>query len=555
MFRTVDGFVFCKNISRTTSLATGLTANENYTIGRWYLVGYHGPESGGDTVNADNDYNVVLPTQVDLAKNSDNRAGQYDYIDCLGNELQNDFSDLTTQSQLGSNVAVNGATANVDAAGMRIIAGVQDGVKLRYDIGQQAFYYRWIWHTTIPDDTVYAIGNKAFHSAPMRSFVLGNVEKIGNEAFVLFARTNGLVFYLPSNNAMMASNSFSYKRYGGSGSEIATRLFIYRNYNDYNKYYENAATYANSGLHAAVHTVAEGTGKYYSYLIDILPNVAEWNTAENKYQYTVVEEAKMQRLYTGNLAKFDSNLYNNAFKYVRKAYNEWEYEEQDFPSLTEQTGYAKTSWFTDTSFNNTYTETLMSVADAGSNVTSLRNAASKGVDVINLYAKKIVSVALENKTREYKDRSLQAHETEITGIPLAIQGDYTVEVTHYVDSNGIEKDYSSIGSLIQEAGIYTIQVQPNVKYGEWDAKDVPTMTVTVNKTEIDLGDSGIFRLGVTDGVTLNNLRPGKEVPGEQGTSLYKYKSSWYTDMQTDDTLGELIEQRDGLWNSFVRAEG
>ncbi|MDE7348805.1 MAG: leucine-rich repeat domain-containing protein, partial [Clostridia bacterium] len=182
MFRTVDGFVFCKNISRTTSLATGLTANENYTIGRWYLVGYHGPESGGDTVNADNDYNVVLPTQVDLAKNSDNRAGQYDYIDCLGNELQNDFSDLTTQSQLGSNVAVNGATANVDAAGMRIIAGVQDGVKLRYDIGQQAFFYRWIWHTTIPDDTVYAIGNKAFHSAPMRSFVLGNVEKIGNEA-------------------------------------------------------------------------------------------------------------------------------------------------------------------------------------------------------------------------------------------------------------------------------------------------------------------------------------------------------------------------------------
>lgn len=549
LVRTADGFVFCKNLLRTTLLASGLTSNESYTIGRWYMVGYHGAESGGDTVNASDNYNVVLPKQIDLAKNSDVRTGQFDYIDCSGNELQNDFSDLTTQSDLGSNVAVNGATANGDAAGTRIIAGVQDGIKLRYDIGRQAFYYRWVWHTTIPDDAVNTIGDRAFHNAPIWTFNLGDVAKVGSQGLAFLGRTTGLVFYLPSSNPMVAGNGFSY-----SLSNV-TRLFIYRNYADYDNYYVNTATYANSGLQKAAKDFSVGSGKYYSYLINISPNVAEWDTAENDYQYKAVEEAKMQRLYTGNLAKFDSDLYNNAFKYVRRDYDVWVYEEQDFPSLTEQTGYAKTSWFTDTSFNNTYTETLMSVADAGSNVTSLRNAASKGVDVINMYAKKIVSVTLENKTREYKDRSLQAHETEITGIPLEIQGDYTVEVTHYADSNGIEKDYSSIGSLIQEAGIYTIQVQPNVKYGEWDAKDVPTMTVTVNKTEIDLGDSGIFRLGVTDGVTLNNLRPGKEVPGEQGTSLYKYKSSWYTDMQTDDTLGELIEQRDGLWNSFVRAEG
>ncbi|MDE5655408.1 MAG: hypothetical protein K2I46_07405 [Clostridia bacterium] len=382
----------------------------------------------------------------------------------------------------------------------------------------------------------------------MWTFNLGNVEKIGSQGLAFLGRTTGLVFYLPSNNpAITSTGGFKYT------SEVPP-LFIYRNYNDYNKYYINNSN-ATIGLQKVVKDFSVSTGKYYSYLIDIVPNVAEWDTSANKYQYNAVEEAKMQRLYSGSLYNYNSNLYNNPFDYVRKSSDVWEHETQSFPSLTEHTGYSKTSWFTDTNFETKYTETLICTADTSSNIASLRNSASKGIDVINMYAKKIVSVTLENKIREYKDRSLQADETEITGIPLAIKNDYDVKVTRYVDSEGIEKSYSSIGSLIQEAGVYTIQIQPNEAFGEWDTSDIPTMTVTVNKTEIDLGDSSVFRLGVTDGLTLSNLRPGKEVPGEQGTSLYKYKSSWYTDKQTDDTLGELIEQRDGLWNSFVRAEG
>lgn len=547
LIRTVDGFVFCKNISRTSSLATGLTSNESYKIGKWYLVGYHGTESGGDTVNASDNYNVILPTQVDLAKNSESRAGQFDYLDCSGNQVQNDFSAFTTQAQLGENVAINGAISNVDTERSRVIAGTQGSSKLRYDIGQQAFFYRWVWHMTIPDDAVSVIGNKAFHNAPMWTFNLGNVEKIGSQGLAFLGRTTGLIFYLPSNNpAITSTGGFSY-------SSTVPPLFIYRNYTDYNNYYINSN--ATSGFQKVAKDFSVSTGKYYTYLIDIVPNVAEWDTGANKYQYNAVEEAKMQRLYSGSLSSYNSALYNNPFDYVRKDSDVWEHETQTFPSLTKYTGYAKTSWFTNTNFNTKYTETLISTTDNGSSIASLRNASSKGIDVINMYAKKIISVALENKTREYKDRSLQADETEITGIPLAIKGDYDVKVTRYVDSNGIEKSYSSIGSIIQEAGTYTIQIQPNEDFGEWDVGDIPTMTVTVNKTEIDLGDSSIFRLGVTDGLTLNNLRPGKEIAGEQGTSLYKYKSSWYTDKQTDDTLGELIEQRDGLWNSFVRAEG
>ena len=125
LIRTVDGFVFCKNISRTSSLATGLTSDESYKIGKWYLVGYHGTESGGDTVNASDNYNVILPTQVDLAKNSESRAGQFDYLDCSGNQVQNDFSAFTTQAQLGENVAINGAISNVDTERSRVIAGTQ----------------------------------------------------------------------------------------------------------------------------------------------------------------------------------------------------------------------------------------------------------------------------------------------------------------------------------------------------------------------------------------------------------------------------------------------
>lgn len=552
--RTVDGFVFCKNVFRTSSLATGLTANENYEIGKWYLVGYHGPESGGDTLNASDTYMMTLPKEVDLAKNSDNRLGQFDFIDCAGNQVQNDFSEFTTQTQLGSNVAVNGATAGNDAIGARVIAGVQSGAKLRYDIGQKVFYYRWTWHTTIPDDAVNIIGDRAFHNAPMITFNLGNVEKIGSRGVAFLGRDRGLICYMPSNNPMIASDGFSYI---ANGKPTSTLMFVYRNYQDYDDYYINASANATVGFQGAANNIASGQGKYYSYLINIVPNIAEWDRDANAYKYRVVDDAKMQRLYSGNLASFkDGNIYDNAFSYTRTEYDEWQYDEsQEFPSLTEHTGYAKTNWFTNTGFDTKYTETLICSADNSSNVLSLRNAASKGADVINMYARKIVSVVLENKVREYKDRSLQADETEITGIPSSIKGDYEVNVIKYVDSNGIEKSYDSIGSIIQEAGTYTIQIQPNEAFGQWTEGEVPTMTVTVNKTEIDLGDSSIFRLGVTDGVNQYNLRPGKEVEGEQGTSLYKYKSSWYTEKQTDDTLGELIEQRDGLWNSFVRAEG
>jgi hypothetical protein len=552
--RTVDGFVFCKNLSRTTQLATGLTSNENYTIGKWYLVGYHGPESGGDTVNASDTYMMTLPKQVDLAKESSSRLGQYDFIDCSGNLIQNDFSDLTTQTQLGSNVAVNSVSAGDDTIGSRVIAGMQSGVKLKYDVGQLAFFYRWTLHTTIPDDAVSTIGNRAFHNASVTTFNIGNVEKIGNRGLAFLGRSAGLSFYLPSNNPMIAGDGFSYNT---SSGPVGTRLFIYRDYTNYDKYYINSAGSADSGLQKAAKDIAAGVGKYYSYLIDVVPNIAEWDNDANAYRYTTVDEAKMQRLYTGNLAGFDGGgIYNNAFSYTRTAYDTWEYDaSQAFPSLSEHTGYSKTNWFTSTTFDTKYTESLISTADNSSSNLSLRNAASKATDIINIYSRKIVTVTLENKVREYKDRSLQADETEITGIPTAIKGDYEVEVTKYVDSNGVEKSYSSIGSIIQEAGIYTIQIQPNEAFGQWTEGDVPTMTVTVNKTELDLGDSSIFRLGVTDGINQHNLRPGKEVEGEQGTSLYKYKSSWYTEMQTDDTLGDLIEQRDGLWNSFVRAEG
>ena len=60
--------------------------------------------------------------------------------------------------------------------------------------------------------------------------------------------------------------------------------------------------------------------------------------------------------------------------------------------------------------------------------------------------------------------------TEITGIPSSIKGDYEVNVIKYVDSNGIEKSYDSIGSIIQEAGTYTIQIQPNEAFGSMDGR-------------------------------------------------------------------------------------
>lgn len=549
--RTVDGFVFCKNILRTTYLATGLASNEQYQINKWYMVGYQGTESEGDAAFSSKVYMVTLPTQIDLAKNSSSRAGQFDYVDCSGAELQNDFSSFTAQSEVGSNVSVNGAVKNNDAAGKRIIAGtLSDGTKLRYDINTNAFHFKWIGHATIPDGAVSVIGNRAFIEAAVFTLNIGDVQKIGNQGLALLAQTQGgnVTFYLPSTNPEIASDGFSYARWGNQNRK---RLFVYRNYENYNKYHNKAT----SGLQKAADDFATGEGKYYSYLVNIVPNVAEWDESANAYKYTAVNEETMQRLYTGTLSGFNADFYNNGFSYVRGANDEWTNTEASFPAFTEYTGYSKTNWFTDTTFNTKYTEETISTSANGSAIASLRNAENKGIDEINIYSKKIVSFDLENKERTYTDGSLNEKSPEITGIPSSTINDYTISVS-YVDSNGVAKTYESIGKKIQEAGIYTLQVRPDEKFGEWDATDIPTMTVTVKKATIDLGDYDVFRLGVTsDGINLLSFRPGKE-DGEKKTTLYYYveTGSWYTSPQAGISES-YTRTKANLWDSYIRAEG
>ncbi|MDE5756190.1 MAG: leucine-rich repeat domain-containing protein [Clostridia bacterium] len=546
---TNDGFVFCKNTSRTSPLSTemgnavtveSVWGQISYAVNKWYLVNYRGPESGGDTIHAANDYMVRLPKQVDLSVDSEQRSGVYDYIDCEGNEVQNDFSSLAaTATELGSNVAINGSS--------RVIAGTVGDAKLRYDIGQYVFYFRWVQHTTIPDDTVSAIGNYAFLSAPMWTFNCGNVEYIGKQTFKFGGVSAGLIFYPPSNNPFCASDGFSYN------SSTTKRMFVYRNYNDY----ANRKNVYIRGLYKRMEDFfgTEGTLKFYTYLVDIVPNIGEWDTNAGAYKYNAIDDAKIQRLYTGPLANYDTSEtgpYKNSYCYERKSDDTWEYREQILPALTEYTGYSKSSWFTSTEFNTKYNETTIGTS-AG--LLSLRNAGNdtNKTSVINMYAKKIGEVDLEDKIREYKNTSFSENDPIITGIPESISNNYTVSVTSYVDSSGVAKSYESIGSVVQEAGVYTLEIQPDAYYGEWDATAAPTMTVTVNKTQIDLGDYTIFRLGVTNGMDKVNLRPGKEVSGEQAVSLYKYGSSWFTDEQTD--MGAYVDHKDGLWNSFVRAEG
>ena len=536
LVRTNDGFVFCKNISRTSALASGTNLTTvNYTKNRWYMVGYQGAESGGDTVNAGDDYMVRLPEQVDLAVNSVDRAGQFDYLDCSGKEVKNDFSDLTTDAALGSNVS------------SRKIAGGS----YTYDIGTYAFYYQWVHHTTIPDDTVNVIGNYAFNSAPMMTFNLGNnVSSIGASALVFGTRPAGLTFYFPSNSPSCASNSLNYGTAGTPGS--MPRLFVYRNYEDYSKRSTTSGLY-----NAAYNTMyaGTGTGKFYTYLMDIVPNVGEYDASvSGNYKYTAITDEKMQRLYTGGLQNYNNGeIYSNPFIFVRNSADVWEKSTQSFPALTEYTGYVETNWFTSTACTTRYTETSVGVS---ADVASLRNPSTSNRNVINMYARKIVlSSDLVDKVRTYTDNTVAANSEEITGIPTAILNNYDIQITRYEDSSGQEKTLSN--KSIQDAGVYTIQIKPNAAYGQWDAENVPTMTVTVNKAEIDLGDYRIFRLGVTsdnDGQIVTNLRPGKEVSGETSTTLYKYGGSWFTDLQT--TLGdEPDETRSGLWNSFVRAEG
>ncbi|MBD5087065.1 MAG: leucine-rich repeat protein [Clostridiales bacterium] len=534
LVRTNDGFVFCKNISRTSTLAsgTGITT-VSYTTGKWYMVGYQGAESGGDTVNAGEDYMIRLPEQVDLATNGVNRAGQFDYLDCSGNEIQNDFSDIATDSALGNNVSG------------RTIAGGS----YTYDIGRYAFYYQWVQHVTIPDNIINVIGDYAFQFAPMWTFNLGNVDTIGANALVFSTKPVGLTFYLPSNNPKCAQNALNYGTADKPGD--MPRLLVYRNYANYS----SRATYSSGIYYAAYSTLRAGGGKFFTYLIDVVPNVGEYDAsvAEN-YRYTAIDSEKMQRLYTGGLQNYNSGeIYADPFSFVRNSSDVWVKSTQTFPALTEYTGYTETNWFTSASCTTRYTETSVGIS---ADVASLRNPSTSNRDVINMYARKIVlSSDLVDKERVYTDNVVVANSEEITGIPTEILNNYDIQITSYVDSSGVQKTLSN--KSIQDAGVYTIQIKPNAAYGQWDAENVPTMTVTVNKARIDLGDYKIFRLGVTsdnEGQIVTNLRPGKEVSGETSATLYKYGGSWFTDLQT--TLGTTPDEtRTGLWNSFVRAEG
>ncbi|MDE6614296.1 MAG: hypothetical protein K2K24_02185, partial [Clostridia bacterium] len=314
-----------------------------------------------------------------------------------------------------------------------------------------------------------------------------------------------------------------------------------------------------TGLYAAVNNSAlsAGTGKYYSYLMDIVPNVGEYDASvSGNYRYTAINDEKMQRLYTGGLQNYSNGaIYADPFRYVRDASDVWVHTPNlSFPALTNYTGYIETNWFTDTNCSTRYTESSVGTS---TDVTSLRNPSTSNRNVVNMYARKIVLASdLVDKERTYTDQVVNAKSEEITGIPSAILSNYDIQITKYVDSSGAQKTLSS--TSIQDAGVYTIQIKPNAAFGKWDEENVPTMTVTVNKAEIDLGDYNIFRVGVTsdnDGNIVTNLRPGKEVAGETSATLYKYGGSWFTEKQTDGTLGSIVEQKEGLWNSFVRAEG
>ncbi|HBN12746.1 MAG TPA: hypothetical protein DD415_03930, partial [Clostridiales bacterium] len=173
----------------------------------------------------------------------------------------------------------------------------------------------------------------------------------------------------------------------------------------------------------------------------------------------------------------------------------------------------------------------------------LKNAlAASSVSELNLYTKNVTPPEFAEKTFTFNNEvSATKHMTfrDALGFTEADREDYSIpDSVNYTGFNNV----TAAASVVQRAGVYTVPIILNPKWGSWDTTvNNYTAKITVNRAELDLGDlNNIPEFVTSEGATLGGT-------GE-GTTLNFYPDGWYLYAKTDSNPSATKT----VLNSYVR---
>lgn len=419
------------------TIRNGDTLNQSstYQLGRWYLTGYSDVFEHWYKTRAKI---LKLPNGInaDTPRWKIKYSNDY-YTDTAFGGAEYDYFDE------------NGAPVKNSAVSFA-----------EYDIGANAFNSLWAPYIEIPD-AVVNIGNSAFHFSHVSSVVLGeNVASIGSNAFncVKSGMENGptnLTVFMPSAHTIS---------YGNNAFNVSTEgyaaQFIYKNKADYDAGADNRPQ-------------TNAAGRTYTYFMYV-----EYHVMENGRELTSKWYQKVHGFgYNSSFDEFNCFIPSSSASGALPNIN-------DFVGVGDL--YSSTVWYTASGDNK------FATARTFSDVNSLLTANNE-LSKIDLYANKVDVPELHDVRRDYDGKTYTIK--EITGLAEESEGaPYDVSMT-FVDHEGTPSDKKGIN----DAGVYTINVTLSAKWGVWSGNVVKTMTVTVDKAEINLRDASNLLWEATDG--------------------------------------------------------
>lgn len=473
-----NSLVFCYNNKLDGALATASTS-ANYA-NKWYFVGIDGIEDNRFVVR--NSANGVLsetteyhlPATIDLTAARDKI--KWDYLGADGTKYINNFSGETTVNKYDIN---KGANYNRMAPMIYLPAG-----NVVENIGDWAFYGGQV-HLADISASVNTIGQFAF----------GVSHRVMDNSTFYIRKEKGHTLSI-GDYAFIVNSNWGYCSTKNDNTAAATALnrrFIFANKAAYDE--EKSI-----GFESKYNKKGDKTVKY-TYLVPL-------NTV-------VTDGASTTKTYTK-----EDRLYNENFTLTKDANGKWT-EKTSGVKLPALKGYTYNIWYADNTFKTAYND------DKSIDNAKLKSALSaSSVSELNLYTKSITPPEFEEKTFTFNNEVSATKSLKFEAaldFTEANKEDYAVpDSVKYTNFNNVVSDTS----VVQNAGIYTVPIVLNPKWGSWDNSSVYTAEITVNRAELDLGDlNNIPEFVTSAGAPLGGT-------GE-GTTLNFYPDGWYLYAKTD----------------------
>lgn len=469
--------VFCYNNLREGILASTSAGNVNYSK-KWYFITLAGAEDKDvDKINWQLSTTYEFPKEIDLT--AAHSKITYDWLGSDGTKYINNFT-----------VSTDGAI---------------DKTITQYDINFAACHSKRFPRIIFPEGTVTTVGDYAFLGSQINLVdIAESITTIGKSAFRVChrpqANVNNTIYIRATDPTKLNIGQFAFSVVSAWGTVpkdptagSVDRKFIFANNTAYDKesYTDKQKKYNSAG----------DSGLKYTYLVPL-------NTV-------VTDGASTKKTYTE-----EDRLYNENFTLTKDANGKWT-EKTSGVKLPALEGYTYNIWYADNTFRTAYND------DKSIDNAKLKSALSaSSVSELNLYTKYITPPEFEEKTFTFNNEVSATKSLKFEaalGFTEANKEDYAVpDSVKYTNFNNVVSDTS----VVQNAGIYTVPIVLNPKWGSWDNLSVYTAEITVNRAELDLGDLN----NIPEFVTLAGAPLGGT--GE-GTTLNFYPDGWYLYAKTD----------------------